>query len=432
MADPTGAAPPDPAAPVLPASNAPISWRRNQLAVITAGFIGFMGFTLVMPFLPLYFRELGVTDVGSIAIWSGVSLGVTPGVTAICAPVWGVLADRFGRKLMLVRSLASFIVVMAAMAFVTAPWQVLALRAAQGLFAGFGALTIAMVVESVPSERVARSIGLVQTWQRLAPAIGPAVGGVVAQLVGLRQAFLVSSLFYVLALGLVVGLYREPARTRADRTSDASSALGVRDVLRFDSFPLILVMVFVMQLTGRSLGPILPLFVEQLGEPLSRVPVTAGILFSIVACAGAAGHHVSGRLLDHLDARLVIGWGVGGALVGFSLMAMATGVVGLFLGAPFLGAGTGVAMTGLYARASHAIPAGVEGRAFGVLTSASLSGNALSLLLAGVIGAASLRAVFVVDVVAVACLLYIVAAKLAGHGGPLRRTDARPREAGLR
>ena len=80
-----------------PTADTPISWRRNQFAITTAGFIGFMGFTLVMPFLPLYFRELGVTDVGSIAVWSGVSLGVTPGVTAICAPVWGALADRFGR-----------------------------------------------------------------------------------------------------------------------------------------------------------------------------------------------------------------------------------------------------------------------------------------------------------------------------------------------
>ena len=104
-----------------------------------ASFIGFTGFTLVMPFLPLYLQQLGVDDVGEIALWSGLSLGVTPAVTALLAPFWGRVADRFGRKIMVERSLVSFILLMAAMAFVTAPWHVFALRAVQGLFAGYGA-----------------------------------------------------------------------------------------------------------------------------------------------------------------------------------------------------------------------------------------------------------------------------------------------------
>ena len=108
-----------------------------------------------MPFLPLYLHQLGVTDVGEIAMWSGISLGVTPALTALLAPLWGRLADRFGRKLMVERSLVSFVIVMAAMAFVTQPWHVFALRAIQGLFAGYGALTLAMAAESAPPGRMA-------------------------------------------------------------------------------------------------------------------------------------------------------------------------------------------------------------------------------------------------------------------------------------
>ena len=114
----------------------PPGWRRNQVAVTGAAFIGFTGSTLVMPFLPFYFEQLGVTDTGAIAIWSGVSLGVTPAVTALMAPVWARVAERAGRKLMVARSLLSFVAIMSATAFVTAPWQVFALRALQGLFAG--------------------------------------------------------------------------------------------------------------------------------------------------------------------------------------------------------------------------------------------------------------------------------------------------------
>ena len=98
-----------------------IAWRRNLFAVTAVSFIGFTGFTLVMPFLPLFIRQLGVSDVGEIALWAGVSLGVTPAVNALVSPFWGRLADRFGRKIMVVRSLAACVVAMGAMAFVTRP-----------------------------------------------------------------------------------------------------------------------------------------------------------------------------------------------------------------------------------------------------------------------------------------------------------------------
>jgi DHA1 family multidrug resistance protein-like MFS transporter len=117
-------------------------------AVATASFVGFTGFTLVMPFLPLYLHELGVEDMGEVALWSGLSLGVTPAITAMLAPFWGRLSDRFGRKIMVERSLVSFIFVMSGMAYVTEAWQVFALRAVQGLFAGYGALALTMAAES--------------------------------------------------------------------------------------------------------------------------------------------------------------------------------------------------------------------------------------------------------------------------------------------
>ena len=129
---------------------------RNQFALTTAAFVGYTGFTLVMPFLPIYITQLGVTDLGTAAVWSGLCLGVTPAITALLSPVWGRIADRFGRKIMVERSLLSFIVVMSAMALVREPWHILALRAVQGVFAGYGALTLAMAAESAPRDRMGR------------------------------------------------------------------------------------------------------------------------------------------------------------------------------------------------------------------------------------------------------------------------------------
>ena len=83
--------------------------RRNVLAAAAAGCIGFTGFTLVMPFLPLYIAELGTTDVREIAMWTGLTLGATPTVTAISAPLWGRVGDRYGSKVLVIRSLIAFI-----------------------------------------------------------------------------------------------------------------------------------------------------------------------------------------------------------------------------------------------------------------------------------------------------------------------------------
>jgi MFS family permease len=151
--------------------------RRNILASAGAGCIGFTGFTLVMPFLPLYIAELGTTDVGEIALWTGLILGATPTVTAISAPLWGRVGDKYGSKLLVLRSLTAFILTKAAMAFVT-PWQPLSC-ALLGVFAGYGALTMSMAAQSAPREKMAQAIGTVQTGHRW-PAIGPVVGGVLA------------------------------------------------------------------------------------------------------------------------------------------------------------------------------------------------------------------------------------------------------------
>ena len=127
-----------------------------------------------MPFLALYLQEMGLTDTGEIALWTGVTLGVTPAVTAFCAPLWGRVGDRFGNKLLVQRSLVSCIVVMGLMAYASRPWHLFALRALQGFVAGYGPLTLSMAATSAPPDRLTKAIGTVQTAQRVAPAIGSA------------------------------------------------------------------------------------------------------------------------------------------------------------------------------------------------------------------------------------------------------------------
>ena len=382
-------------------------WRRNLFAVTAASFIGFTGFTLVMPFLPLYFKLLGVDDVGEIAMWSGLSLGVTPGLTAMLAPFWGRLADRFGRKIMVERSLVSFVIVMGAMAFVQRPWHVFALRALQGFFAGYGSLTLTMAADSAPRDRMAYAIGFVQTAQRLGPAIGPIVGGSVAQIAGLRNAFLVTAVFYLVAVLLVVFIYDEQHAPHT-KTHGKDERVTFRSMLAFENFILLMAVVFGLQFIDRSFGPVLPLFVAQVGTPVSRVPIVAGVLFSIAAGTGAIGHHICGRLLRRTTARRVIALSAAGGSIGAFIYVLATGPWLLVFGTPIFGIAIGIATTAAYTAASSVMPASGRGAGFGLLTTASLSGLALSPIVNGILGATSIRAVFVLDAVGLASLAVMV------------------------
>jgi MFS transporter, DHA1 family, multidrug resistance protein len=396
------------------------NWERNVYAVTATSFMGYTGFTLVMPFLPLFIGQLGVTDPGQIAMWTGVSLGITPAMTAILAPAWGRLGDRFGRKIMVERSLVSFVVLFAAMAYVNRAWQVLAIRAVQGLFAGYGSLSVAMAAESAPRDRMPSAIGLVQTAQRIGPGVGPLIGGALAGLVGLRRAFLVTAVFYAAGLVLVHMMYDEHATHAVAANArdlknlsnpenppnlpNPSTRVTFRNVLAFQNFILMMVVIFGLQFVDRSFGPVLPLYVEQAGRSHAQVAMVSGVLFSIMACTGALGHHFCGRLVKRFPMRLVIAGGAAVAAAGSAMVGVSGNVVVMSAASTLLGLGIGAAMTASYSAAGSVIPAGAHGAGFGVLTSASLVGMASSPFIAGFLGGSSIRVVFLVDVVVMAAL----------------------------
>jgi MFS transporter, DHA1 family, multidrug resistance protein len=395
-------------------------WRRNLFAITGACFIGFTGFTLVMPFLPLYLTQLGLTDVGDIAFWSGISLGITPLMTAILSPLWGKLSDRFGRKIMVERSLVCFVLTMVVFAYVTEPWHVFAIRAFQGLFAGYGALGLAMAAESAPPGKMASAIGMVQTAQRLGPALGPVIGGVLAQLVGLRNAFFFASAFYAIGLLLVFFMYHEP-KTPAEAASAKAAEGGAgagnvagrarvtfRNVLAFEHFVLLMGVIFAVQFVDKSLGPILPLYIAEMGVTAERVPIVSGILFGVLAATASVGHHLTGKMLKTHPPRTIIATvsAIAGAAILMFVWHPAVAV--LIAAIAVFGVTVGIGMTAAYATAGGVIPHNARATGFGFLTSASLAGLALSPMASGFVAARSIRLVFAIDAVLLALVAAVV------------------------
>ena len=268
---------------------------------------------------------------------------------------------------------------------------------------------------------MASAIGTVQTAQRLGPALGPIIGGVLAQAVGLRRAFLVSSVFYAIGFVLVMVLYRDERRGLRAGADAADTRITFGSVLAFEHFLLFMGIIFAMQFVDRSLGPIFPLYLGAQGVPSDRIPLVAGIVFSAIAVAAAAGHHASGLILRRRPAASVIASAAlvaGVSIGGFLLTARTVPLLGLSC---VFGFAIGVAMTATYATAGGIIPEAARATGFGFLTSASLAALALSPMSSGLLASHSFATIFAIDA--------LVMALIAGVVWRTMRPGARPRSA---
>jgi MFS family permease len=295
------------------------------------------------------------------------------------------------------------------MGYATAPWHLFALRVVQGFFAGYGALCLAMAAETAPPGRMAQSIGLVQTAQRLGPALGPVIGGAVAGLVGLRTTFLVTAGFYLVAFVLMLVMYVEPPHRTAAHHPEGRERVAFRNVLAFENFLLLMALIFGFQFVDRSLGPVLPLHLAAIGVSDARMAVVSGIVFSMLACAAAFGHHLCARALGRWGARRTLAMASAVAAIGASAMVVVGDPWSFTAAAAVFGIGIGVAMTAAYTTAASAVPDGARAFSFGFLTSASLVGMAVSPMIAGLLAHAGIRLVFVLD--AVLLLVFAVAVR---------------------
>jgi len=201
------------------------------------------------------------------------------------------------------------------------------------------------------------------------------------------------------ALVLVLTMYHE-RRTRPADAARSEERITFRNVLALENFVLLIAVVFGLQFVDRSFGPVLPLYVAELGTSLDAVPILSGVLFSISAGAGAVGNHLARGLLSRASARGVIAGSAAVAALGTLTYVFAGGLGILVVGTTIFGLAIGAASTAAYTAAGAVIPAEARGAGFGLLTTGSLIGLATSPIICGLLGTLSLRAVFVLDTVA--------------------------------
>ena len=377
--------------------------------------------------MPLYVRELGVTDPGRIAMWSGLIAASTPAISGVLGPLFGRLADRFGRKLMLIRSLAGFVVIMGIMGMVKSVEQLLLARVVMGLFAGFTPMAMALASTAAPRERVPMAIGIVQSAQLMSSAIGPAAGGYVASHFGIRAAFFVTAGMCAVALvGLIILFHEVPVGGQPGAPGEPRKPppyLSMRRAFGYPNFVLIMIMLLVAQFIDRGLALLIPLQVAHM-PGIEAIAATSGAIISVAAVAATISANMAARLSRGVPSTQILKWAL---LVGSPLcaaMALTQGWISLLLLRALVGLCLGCAITLAYSLGADVVPSEQRGAAFGWLALGVQVGTAASPLVTGALAAISIPGVYVLD----GALALIAAGLLAfgwrGQRPPLRATSS--------
>jgi DHA1 family multidrug resistance protein-like MFS transporter len=385
--------------------------RRNQVVTVAMVFAVFTGFAFVLPFLPLYVEALGVADPETAALWAGVLIGISPLLAGILAPAWGRLADRHGHKRVAATALAAYIVLLALSAAVKRVEELLVLRVGVGIFGALGPLGLAMAAAQAPREETGRAVGMIQAAQILAAAAGPFAGGILADTIGMRSTFLAAAGLCALALLLVLVLYREtgcpPASPRAD------SGGGFWRVVALPGVFGLLGVLFVVNFVGRSFLPILPLHLQLLGVPATRLSSATGVLISVYSVAAAASATLLGRASRTRSPRTLLVLSLlGGAPIVMTMALISS--YSAFLGLALLGGlVSGGTLTLCYTIGGLMVPPAVRTTAFGFFSGAALFGGAVAPTCAGLVAQGWLRGIYWVD-----GGLYLVLAAFARSRAP--------------
>ncbi|SUX28235.1 Tetracycline resistance protein, class C [Cedecea davisae] len=282
-----------------------INWKRNLAVAWLGCFLTGAAFSLVMPFLPLYVELLGVTGHSQLNMWSGLVFSITFLFSAVASPFWGGLADRKGRKLMLLRSALGMSIVMLLMGLAQNIWQFLALRALLGLLGGFVPNANALIATQIPRHKSGWALGTLSTGAVSGALLGPLMGGLMADTYGLRSVFFITSLVLFICFVMTLFFIRESFTPVSKK-----DMLHARQVLTSLKNPRLVLSLFVttmiIQVATGSIAPILTLYVRDLAGNVSNLAFISGMIASVPGVAALIGAPRLGKLGDRIGPEKIL------------------------------------------------------------------------------------------------------------------------------
>ncbi len=399
-------------------------WKRTLYVMFVAQLITAIGFSSIYPFLPLYVEELGATTSLSVELLAGLVFSAQAITMAIASPIWGMLADRHGRKLMVERAMFGGTLILLLMAFVRSAEELVLLRALQGMVTGTVGAASALVASVTPRQHTGYAMGLLQVGSGSGLALGPLIGGLLADAVGYYAAFYVTAALLFIA-GVLVLLGVEEHFVPADSPDGEVAGFMAewRHILSATGVPVTYSLRFAVQLGRMMIVPIAPLFVQMLLGDSGYVNTFTGLVVASAAATTTLSAVYLGRLGDRVGHRRILMITTLLAALLYLPQSLVTRGWQLLVFQALVGVAMGGIIPAISALLARYTQAGEEGAVYGLDNSINSGARAVAPLLGAAVAVwFGLRATF-----AATALILLGAGLLAARGLP---RPARPRQAG--
>lgn len=284
-------------------------WKINLYTVWFSQILMMMSFSFGMPFLPFYIQELGIVDADKVKIYSAI-LTIVPGISmAVMSPLWGMAADKWGKKLMLLRAMGFAAVIIGAMGFVTNVNQLVVLRFIQGIFTGTVVASTVLVATSVPSNRLSFALGFLSSSTFIGTSAGPVIGGFLADYFGYRVSFYIGGVLGLIDFLLVLLLVKEiKLAPQQVPVKEKEAKTGLRSMLSLCTSLIItlLFVIFILRFVRSVFSPFLPLFIQERSSGIWSPARTTGIVNGVTGLMTALAGLTLSRLGDRYNKFLVV------------------------------------------------------------------------------------------------------------------------------
>ncbi len=375
--------------------------------MVVVQFVMTASFTMIAPIMPLLLPQLGVHDASRIDLWAGILNAINFLVAAVASPLWGALADRHGRKLMVLRCSLAVCVFTFLMGFARNVWQLLALRGLMGAFSGFSAAAIALVASQTPEDRLGYALGWLASGQLVGALVGPVIGGGLADLTGsYRAPFFLTSALAGIALLLCWRLV--PERFTPPAKDSQRPSLRQSLTLLFGTTALLplFVVLLLAQFGTRTVQPVVTLYVQALVGNSPSLATLGGIAFSMTGVADLIASPFLGKRSDVLGYRRVLLVCLAGSVAASLPQAFAHSYWSFLAGRFALGIFVGGILPTANALVGRLAGRENRGLVYGATASATFLGGFLGPISGGAVAAAfGLRWVFVMTAAVLATSL---------------------------
>jgi len=256
------------------------SWKKNLIVIWICQFVAMIGMSAIVPFLPLFVRELGVTNLEETAYWSGLVFAGPFFISFFLAPVWGNLGDKYGRKMMTVRAILGLAIAQVLVGLSQNVTQLFLARLVQGLLSGFLPAAMALVAANTPREKTGYALGLLQSATAGGTGLGPLLGGLISDLTGFRSVFFIVAGLLIVT-GITVILFVEEDKSSREK-SEYSFIDNWKYFLRNQKllYPAIMIMLTAFAIS--YIRPTFVLYIETFSISSKFLPTITGALYSIV------------------------------------------------------------------------------------------------------------------------------------------------------